>query len=144
MANIEMLGYTVLHLETSLFSNVQQYNGESAKHLQLNCRTMTSSDSDEGVLTFDVFIEACLPENHDTDDRKPIIQTTAKFMFSFTSNEGISEDELSEMMRTTGTQMAIPIIRGILAGVGNMLCHPDVYDFPSFRPEIINWEKAEE
>ncbi len=144
MANLEILGYTVVHMDTTLMPTVLEYNGESEKHLSLNCKSMAAPDNSEGVLSFDVTIDVRLPKDQDSEERDPILATNAQFMFSFAPDESVSEDELMQMITTAGVQIAIPIIRGILAGVGNMLNHPDVYDFATFKPEIITWHKDDD
>ena len=141
MANLEMIGYTVLHYESTLLPAIQKYTGECRKHLDLECRNMVSPDDREAVLTFDISTEVCLPEQSGSSEKQPIVQTNGRFMFSFTTDEEVPESILVDMSRNTGVQMAVPIIRGIIAGMGNMLNHPDVYDFPTFNPEIIQWRE---
>ena len=144
MANLEINGYTVIHLDTTLMPSVQEFTGESKKLLSLNCKSMTTPDNSEGVLTFDISIEVHLPDAQDGKDHDPILVTNAQFMFSFSPDETVSESELVDMVTTTGVQVALPIMRGILAGTGNMLNHPDVYDFPSFKPDMIIWQSENE
>ena len=144
MANLEIKGYTVIHLDTTLNPSIQHFTGESKKFLSLNCKSMTSPDNSEGILAFDISIEVHLPNDQDSKQQDPILVTNAQFMFSFAPDEAVSESQLTELTTTTGVQIAIPIMRSILAGTGNILNHPEVYDFPTFKPDMIKWQSEDE
>lgn len=143
MSDLMMLGYTVTHFETSLHPEVVHFTGESEKGLAVKCDAYIPSDSKHSVLRIQLSIGGYLPDGKPIEERTPIVVAEGEFLFNFESSDKLDDPTMEASVKSTGLQAAIPVLRGILVGVGNILNLPPVFSFPSFGPDDIEWETDE-
>lgn len=140
MSDLMMLGYTVTRFETSLQPEVVNYTGESEKGLAVKCDAYIPSDGRHSVLRIQLSIGGYLPDDKPIEERTPIVVAEGEFLFNFESSAELDDAAMEASVKSTGLQTAIPVLRGILVGVGNILNLPPIFSFPPFGPEDIEWE----
>ena len=140
MSDLMMLGYTVTRFETSLQPDVVHFNGESDKGLAVKCDAYIPSDGKHSVLRMQISIAGYLPDSKPMEERAPFVVAEGEFLFNFESADELNDSAMEEAVKTTGLQAAIPVARGILVGIGNILNLPPVFSFPPFSPDDIEWD----
>ena len=141
MADLMMLGYNVSRFETSLQPEIIHFNGESEKGLAVKCDAHIPSDGKHSVLRIQISIAGYNPGEKPIEERTPFVVAEGEFLFNFESSEALDDSAMEASVKTTGLQVAVPILRGILVGIANILNLPPVFSFPPFGPEDIEWDE---
>ena len=141
MLDLKMLSYTVVRFQTSLQPEVVQYDGESEKGMAVKCDAYIPSDSRHSVLRIQISIGGYLPDDRPMEERTPFVAFEGEFLFNFESSEELEDSVMEETVKSTGLQAAVPVLRGILVGIGNILNLPPVFSFPPFGPDDIQWDE---
>lgn len=148
MHDIKMMGYTVASLQTVLQPEVNLFSGESEKGMSVQCNAFVPDDGQHGVLRMQISIGAYLPgeapdaASGDTPDEEhlPFVVLEADTYFSFEVPDKMAGDALESALKTTGLDAAIPVLRGVLVGVGSLLNLPPVFSFPHFSADDVEWD----
>ncbi|MDO4866338.1 MAG: hypothetical protein Q4C10_07240 [Clostridia bacterium] len=144
MSDLVMLGFTVVHFETELQPEVVQFDGKSDKGMAINCDAYIPGDGKHSVLRIQISICGYLPGEKPLNERKPFVKVDGEFLFNFESVVELENSEMEATVKTVGLQTAIPVLRGLLVGVCNMLNLPPVFSFPPVGPEDIDWDSEED
>ena len=134
MTDLKLLSYTTEHLEAKLFPNVTDMGDNVQNTLGFNCQTGHAPDLKNAGLRIDLCVTA---KNADAD--KPFTHIKGIFYFTFETNEMQSVPEVDKYLQTTGVQIVLPIIRGIIVGIAKMLNLPDVFSFPTVNSSDVEW-----
>ena len=134
MTDLKLLGYTTERLDAQLFPSVSNMGNNVQNSLEFNCQTGHAPDLSNAGLRIDLCVTA-----KNTDDESPFTRIQGIFYFTFETNEKQPIPEVDKYLQTTGLQIVMPIIRGIIVGVAKMLNLPDVFSFPPINNTDVQW-----
>ena len=134
MNDLKLLSYTTEHFDAQLFPNISEMGDDVQNTLEFNCQTAHSPDLKNCGLRIDISVTG-----KNADDNNPFTRINGIFYFTFESDPKQPIPEVDHYLQTTGLQIIIPIIRGIIVGIAKMLNLPDVFSFPPINNSDVEW-----
>lgn len=139
MIDLILKGHTVSRFEMAMLPSVTEYTGKSQMGYAIRCDTTMSPDSRHGALTIQISIGAYLPDDKPMEERTPFVVLETTFIFTFEASGECNRAAMDDALRSSGLQIAIPVLRGVLVGTCEMLNLPSVFSFPNFSQEDVTW-----
>ena len=75
---------------------------------------------------------------------EPFARASGTFHFLFESSEPAEPATINAALRSSGIEIALSVIRGLIGGATTLLSLPPVYTIPYVDPTVIEWEDEAE
>lgn len=139
MIDLILIGHTVSNFQTVLEPSVNEFRGESQTGFAVRCDTGVLPDGRHGALIIQISLGAYLPDDKPMEEREPFTAAEGTFIFTFESSGDCDRTAMDNALRTSGLQIAVPVLRGVLVGTCELLNLPSVFAFPNFGPDDVTW-----
>ena len=138
MIDLKLIGYTVEHFETILTPEVINMDDDPVFGMEMDCNS-DAIDDQKGIMRVIISVTA-------TNDgsAEPFARADGTFHVLFEASEAAKRDEINTAIRSSGVEMAMPIIRALIVGAANLLSLPPVFSFPHVDPLEIVWNDDSE
>lgn len=135
MIDLKLIGYTVEHFETVLTPDVSNMDDNITHGMEIHCNSRGMEDSVTGLMQVVIDVIAC-----NEGKTEPFARAGGTFNLLFEASEPADPEAINAALRDSGLGIALPLIRGLIAGATSLLSLPQVFGFPHVDPVDVQWE----